>query len=885
MNTKSDLVLFRNFFEKNNWVIKWEHKRLLREARYRSVDDLDLHDATLKSLNSFGGKIYSHQYEAISQYLNNSNVAITTSTASGKTLVFNTCAIETLSRNPSSRIAAIYPLKALASEQEERWKGAILNSGLPINVGRIDGDVQTHERLKILKKSRVLIFTPDILHAWLFSNIAAAPIRDFLQNLSLLILDEAHTYSGVFGSNSAYLFRRILHANAKLGGNIRFISSSATMNDPKEHMQQLVGEDFEVIGSELDTSPQRELHTLYVDPPKLKDFLSEVSNLIHFSAQNTTRQSITFVDSRKQTEYLATIVDRKLHGEEDESMEEDLLVELKELQIYPYRSGYEVEDRHFIQTRLQTGNLRGVVSTSALEMGIDLPHLTLGIILGIPRSATSYFQRVGRIGRKEDGIVIVINNGTVASESAFLDPGRIQSLPLIQSALYLHNQRIQYIHAMCIARHGGEDEIICDAVNCKSDPFYSPVNIPIDFEKMCESERIGELNSELQVMKSQSGDDPYHTFPLRDLDMQFKVEMKQGPNRISLGTLSYGQVMREAYPGAVYYYQTRAYRVVRIRKAQRTIDVRSEKRYFSRPKMLPTLILPNLTSDNIYQYLQYGSLRVIECAVQIGETVIGFKERRGANELDISYPLKSDLGLFYDQPKFTRYVFTSGVIFDHPALSRPQVRSDTIASIIYEAFLMTLPFEPQDISSGSDKHRSSREGIDQGCRFVCVYDQTYGSLRLTSRLVEHDILRSVLKLAVTISKNTNLFDLNAESAQALIEIAEASTLEPRYKETVTTVTTESSYGIVIKPGSYGIDIKKDNDEFLVEGVFFSPQFGELVYRGKHSIEKKRAEQENKFHGQASVIIPIKSVEFLDGVSEIAYYNYETGEILMEVPQV
>jgi DEAD/DEAH box helicase domain-containing protein len=880
MDNQRDIQLFRDFFDEHGWQMKWEEVRPVREANCMNVKDMGLHTSTTKSLENLNGQVYCHQYEAILRYLEGTNIAVTTPTASGKTLIFNTCAIETLCRNPNARIAAIYPLKALASEQESRWRNAVRDAGLDVKVGRIDGDVQTAERLRLLKSCRVLVFTPDILHAWLFFNISSTPAQEFLRNLSLLILDEAHTYSGVFGSNSAFLFRRILHANAKLGGKVRFIASSATMSDPQMHLKQLVGEDFEVIGSELDTSPQRELHTLYVDPPKTHDLLGVVSELIHFSAAHTERQSITFVDSRKQTEYLATILDRKLQEVEEEEMEEERLTlsKLKDLQIYPYRSGYEAEDRQLIQSKLQSGKLRGVVSTSALEMGIDLPYLTLGIIQGIPRSATSYFQRIGRVGRKQDGIVIVINNGSVMSESVFRKPERIRSLPLIQSALYLHNPRIQYIHAMCLARHGGEDEIVCDAVGCDADPFASAVDVPADFETLCKSERIGELTSEFQTMKSQAGDDPYHTFPLRDLDMQFKVEMRQGMNQFTLGSLSYGQVMREAYPGAVYYYQTKAYRVVRIRKAQRTIDVRPERRYFTSPKMLPTLILPNLTVDNVYQDLQYGGLRVIECSMQIGETVVGFKERRGANEIHIDYPLRSDLGFYYDAPKFARYMFTSGVLFDHPALLRPQVKCDSIARVIYEAFLMTVPFEPQDINAGADKHRSSREGIEEGARFACVYDQTYGSLRLTSRLVEESILRGVLELAVEIAETAEMFDLNLESIKALQEIAADSQNEPKCMETTAAITVDRQYMPIIKPGSYGVNIKKDNEEFMVEGIFFSPQIGELAYRGKHMTEKRKAEQENKFYGQSTAIVPVNSVQPLVGESEIAYYNYETGEI-------
>src|SRR5687768_10902591 len=211
------------------------------------------------------------------------------------------------------------------------------------------------------------------------------------------------------------------------------------MSNAEGHLRELIGEEVEVIGPDRDVSPQCELHTMFVDPPTPGDLLSVVSELIHFTAAKTTRQSITFVDSRKQTEYLAAILDRKLRQDEDGPEGDETLdfSRLRDLQIYPYRSGYEAEDRHQIHAKLASGKLRGVVSTSALEMGIDLPFLTLGIIYGIPRSATSYLQRIGRVGRRESGIIIVINNGSVMSESIFREPGRIRTLPLVQSALYL----------------------------------------------------------------------------------------------------------------------------------------------------------------------------------------------------------------------------------------------------------------------------------------------------------------------------------------------------------------------------------------------------------------------------------------------------------------
>lgn len=865
------------------WSVVYKENRPPREGRFSPIGDLKLGTGSRKALAGLTRGIYKHQLEAITTYLDGQNIAVTTPTASGKTLIFNVCALEELSNNPKARIAAIYPLKALASEQEARWSKLVQESGLSCKVGRIDGGVGMAERLRILKESRIVVLTPDIIHAWMLLSIANSAVLDFLRNLTLVVIDEAHTYSGVFGSNSAFLFRRMLHATRKLGGDCRFIASSATMDNAQEHLAQLTGERFAIIEPSSDTSPRAALRTLLVTPPKSGDLLTSISGLVTFAAAKTGHQSITFVDSRKQTEYLAAIVERRSNEESDDNEEIDYH-RLRDLQVYPYRSGYEEDDRQRIQRCLAAGTLKGVVSTSALEMGIDLPYLTLGILVGIPRSATSLFQRIGRVGRGKDGTVVIINNGSVVSEAIFREPERIKQLPLVTSALYLHNQRIQYIHAMCLARQGGEDESVCDKSGLMSDPFASPLELPGDFEKLCGAERVGEIGLELQPMKAQAGDDPHHIFPLRDLDVQFKVEHRHGPNLHNLGSLSYSQVMREAYPGAVYYYQTRPYRVVRIKKQQRVIEVRPERKYFTSPSFLPTLILPNLAGDNVYQAKRYGNLLAIECAMQISEAVVGYIERRGNNEFDVHYPLDAALGLYHDSPKFARYAFTSGVVLTHPALTQEQVKCASIAEIIDEAFLMSLPFERQDVSAGADKHRTTRDGVNAGDRFVCVYDQTYGSLRLTSHLMKTEVLRDVFAQARDIAVNDSNFCLDKETLQALFAMADAVLLEP---EDLTcpekSPETNERYSPIILPGEMGIDIHKDNEEFEVDSVFFSPMLQCVAYRGHYVSTKKKEEAATQFHSSTTVIVRAEHIHPLNGESKIGYFSLETAEIINQLP--
>jgi len=142
---------------------------------------------------------------------------------------------------------------------------------------------------------------------------------------------------------------------------------------------------------------------------------------------------------------------------------------------------------------------------------------------------------------------------------------------------------------LCLARHGGEHDQVSSVFNIKeTSDFKSSINWPTGFLELCKSERIGIIPPEFQNMKAQAGDDPNHIYPLRDVDAQFQVKHKRGPVEESRGSLSYSQLMREAYPGAVYYYMTKPYRVYRVRTYARLVEVRHEKRYTTKPSMLPT---------------------------------------------------------------------------------------------------------------------------------------------------------------------------------------------------------------------------------------------------------------------------------------------------------
>ncbi|MCB9210926.1 MAG: DEAD/DEAH box helicase [Ignavibacteriales bacterium] len=864
----------KEFFISKNWNIVSEIELPPKNEEKYSVDKLNLCKYSGAALQSIGNNLYKHQIEALKQLFDKNNICMTTSTASGKSLVFYLAAIEKLNLNPNARILAIYPLRALCTEQEVRWKKIINESGLDVSIDKIDGGVHITERIKKIKNSRIIIVTPDIIHAWLLSNINDKNILNFFKNLELVIVDEAHVYSGVFGSNSAFLFRRINHVVSKLSGKIpQYISASATMHKPFEHLEKLIGLDFKIIGEEFDTAPRNKTNIILADPPIDKDTISSFSELLKFSSEEINHKFIAFVDSRKQTEYLASISARQTEKDDVDNFDIDGEL-LDQLKIVPYRSGYEEIDRTIIQTKLSLGELKGVISTSALEMGIDINFLSLGILLGVPSSATSFLQRIGRIGRHSEGVIIIVNNGSFVSEGVFRDPDKLLKMPLRESSLYLENQRIQYIHALCLARDGGEDDIINREISLTSDKFSSEVTFPDNFINLCNSERIGEVSAEFQNMKAQSGNDPNHLYPLRDIEVQYKVEMKRGPNLMRLGSLTFSQLMREAYPGAVYYYKAQSYRVYRVNTFKHLVEVRKEKKYTTKAINLPTLIFPNLSEGNIHSTLKKGNLIILECNLQIRESIIGYKERRGPNEFNIDYPLDANIGSYFDQPRFTRNYFTTGIIINHPSLKNDKVKTNILAEILFEAFLMTIPFERQDVNFGSDKHRTERDFFYEGDKFLSIFDQTYGSLRLTSRLLEEDILNKVFEEALKIISNDNRFELNVETKLAIKEIITCFELE---SENIIFGENKVNYNkegleLVILPGSSGLDLKRGNEEFFIDNVVYNSDFEMLVYAGRH------LSQQGAKWDTATITVPIKNVIEIPGVTRLGWYDLKSGQI-------
>ncbi|BAL80944.1 DEAD/DEAH box helicase [Caldisericum exile] len=372
---------------------------------------------------------YKHQLEAFNLLKKGFNIIITSSTASGKTLSFNIPIVSELSKNEIATALYLYPTKALAQDQLEK-----ISELTNISAFTYDGDTAPQDRQYIRKHGRIVIANPDILHVGLLPNHTLW--SRFLINLKFVVIDEAHYYSGVLGSHFSMVLRRLRRLLAYYGSYPQFILSSATLENPLEYSSKLVGEKFELIKGPLNP-PFGKLFVIY-NPPIVnealnlrKNIIQEAVNLIEVLLKNN-QTVIAFVKSRQGVEILTKLLQERIGNT---------------FSVSPYRAGYSKELRRTIERKLKSGEIKCVVATNALELGIDIGELDATVIVGYPGSISSLFQQSGRSGRTHESITFFLTSSNPLDQYFTKDPeylfrGKFESLNIDLSNPYILNPHI-----------------------------------------------------------------------------------------------------------------------------------------------------------------------------------------------------------------------------------------------------------------------------------------------------------------------------------------------------------------------------------------------------------------------------------------------------------
>ena len=385
-------------------------------------------------------KLYSHQAQAINMARQGKNVVIATPTASGKTLAFNIPVLEALTKDPKATALYLYPTKALTNDQLKVLKELEKDIDIKADPNVYDGDTPQHQRASIRENSRIILTNPYGLHQYLPWHYKW---RTFLQNLKFIVIDEAHVYRGVFGSNVAMLLKRLLRICNYYHANPQIILSSATIANPEEHAKRLTGKDFEVVSK--DGSPRGRKSFVFWNPPFI-----DATNTIRRSTHQETKDLLT-LNIVKNLQTLCFTTSRQMAELITRWTKEELTKRSKlPNTVTAYRAGYLPQERRDIENRLKNKNLIGVVSTNALELGIDIGSLDSVIISGYPGTVISTWQQAGRAGRgSSDSLVTLVAFQNPLDQYFMKHPDDFFGRPHEQAIIDLHNQYISLGHIMC----------------------------------------------------------------------------------------------------------------------------------------------------------------------------------------------------------------------------------------------------------------------------------------------------------------------------------------------------------------------------------------------------------------------------------------------------
>lgn len=582
--------------------------------------------------------LYTHQAEAVNKIRQGHNVVIATSSASGKTLCYNIAVLEALLSEPGSRALYLFPTKALAQDQlrvlRQLFCPGLLQAG---ECDTFDGDTPQAERAEIRKQARIILSNPDMLHVGILPNHQYW--SRLLRHLRYVVVDEAHAYRGVFGSHVAGVLRRLRRLCELYGSSPQFICSSATIANPGEHAERLVGLPFAVVDN--DGSPHGGKDFVFWNPPLLdraksvrRSANSEATHLFtELVGQNV--RTLTFARTRRLTELIYIYSQRRLAE----------TGQISPQRIKPYRAGYLPKERRQIERELFNGQLLGVVATNALELGIDIGDLDATVLAGYPGSIASTWQQAGRSGRSQEQSMsfLVALDGPL--DQYFMRHAGFFFQKSVENALVNPgNPYILRAHLLCAAW-----ECPLDADDEK---FFGPALI--DERQLLEEQGIlRERNQKWYLSPTISY--PAQAVNIRSSTGQNFAVMDTSADSL-LETVEASVAFFQVHPGAIYLHQGESYLVTELDLGSRTAYAEpTTATYYTQTKEIEDLRIIKISREK-----KVGQVRVYLGEVEVTNTVVGFKKKAqfteeviGEEPLDLPSQTFPTVSLWFDLPAET----------------------------------------------------------------------------------------------------------------------------------------------------------------------------------------------------------------------------------------
>jgi DEAD/DEAH box helicase domain-containing protein len=388
-------------------------------------------------------QLYSHQAAAFELASSGKDVVVATPTASGKSLCFNLPVLDRLAREPDACALYLFPTKALSRDQEEALRGLMRDAQLVHGAITFDGDTPGDARRTARERSGVILTNPDMLHSGILPHHAGW--ARLFSNLRYVVLDELHTYRGVFGSHLANVLRRLDRVARFHGSRPQFIFASATIGNPAEHASRMLGREVAQVGES--GAPTGARRVLVYNPPIVNPELGIRESCIKVTARlaadlvRAEVPTLVFGQSRNTVEVILKYL--RDHLSEDRIPADTLLA---------YRGGYLPLMRRKIEARLRAGEIRCVVATNALELGIDIGALDAVVCAGYPGNLAALWQRFGRAGRRQsESLALMVASSAPLDQYVAADEGFLLRAPVEQARIDPDNLEILVQHLKCAA--------------------------------------------------------------------------------------------------------------------------------------------------------------------------------------------------------------------------------------------------------------------------------------------------------------------------------------------------------------------------------------------------------------------------------------------------
>jgi DEAD/DEAH box helicase domain-containing protein len=420
-----------------------DHRLPPRPARYADFP-AELHPQLVGALRARGvQRLFCHQAEAFAAATSGRDMVVSTPTASGKSLCYNLPVLDALARDPAARGLYLFPTKALSRDQEEALKALMREAGLDHGAVTYDGDTPGDARRAARERTGIVLTNPDMLHAGILPHHTSW--ARLFSNLRYVVVDELHTYRGVFGSHLANVLRRLLRIAAFHGSSPAILFASATIGNPREHAARMTGREVLHVGE--NGAPQGPRDVLVYNPPVVNAELgireSYLKAAVRLSADLVRAEVPTLVFGQGRNH-----VETMLKYLRDNLARDQVAPE----HIVSYRGGYLPETRRRIEAGLRAGEIRCVVATNALELGIDIGSLDAVVCAGYPGSLAALWQRFGRAGRRQEGsLAVLVASSAPLDQYCAQEPGMLVNTPVEEARIDPDNAEILVQHIKCAA--------------------------------------------------------------------------------------------------------------------------------------------------------------------------------------------------------------------------------------------------------------------------------------------------------------------------------------------------------------------------------------------------------------------------------------------------